>query len=1456
MATGRPTDVIYRIVKHGTLKLEKKAGRTPFYNGVVKIDDMLIVVDGIESTLEFYNGHDGKLITSKKLVSIPTDVSLINDNEVAVCLDNGTVVILSLKSIDDVKIVKTLQTEFFYCRSLAKWSSDKLVVSGEKYNGMLCWGIVSITDGPLDSAHDICEGGWTRMAIKDDTVYISSWTSDSITKGVYAFDLLNTNKQKFLYQHQELKIPRSIMADRDYVYVCDRNSNKIHQLTDSGQLVTIHTVSSRLDKMFYDDQQGLLYTTSEYSNVITVYKMESVHQLGVPMEIMKMDDRSIQLFEEALKDGKETVHSIRIMVVGHMGVGKTTLVKRLLGDEVHIFNRLSTEGIDVYVNCCDVSLSTHEWTRRTKDSEQNYRLQRIAKVLNEQRSMAGKVSDELDLILVEENITESLKDSHPVVKEQNAEVLQLHSSEKNINQYLFSATNQQAEFNAHEQEEFTFHQQEFTYQLEEVAAHEQRKSDSHQQEKCTYHQQKKITSHQQECTSHLQEEFTSHQQEESTSHQQEECTSHQQECTSHPQEEFTSHQQEESSYHQQEESSSHQQRESTYHQQKDSTSHPQEVFSSLQQVESISYEQEEFTSHEQEEFTFHQQEEITSRQQEFTSRQQEEFTSRQQEEFTSHQQEEFPSHQQEGFTSHQQEESTSAVLQTKSAQAKANTKAMLQLLKENVNRIEDTSDNALLTIWDFAGQYAFYTTHQTFLTRRAIYLLVSDVSEQVTDLVTDDCYFDSKGMMKCQVHELVEVWLNSIHSCAKSPEADSPPVILVGTHVDKVSQNISPEKHKAPETQNATAVAVEFDLSSTSTPAAAKHSKKHKRLGWSSMRKKKKAKIIMMSDPSIEERDTGTDMGADADNSKTQEMCRKYFREIRSYLKDKPTRFHLVDEDFAIDNTVVDTKLDDLKRKIVEVASQQPYWGEQIPARWISLEQELMSRKAARKKVISREDVEKINKEGTVPIEKSEELDLFLRYLHETGTIIYFSIETLRENIVLDPTWLIDALKTLINARPNLPEGPAYNVVSQKWSDFKGKGILSSELIDAVWTKNKYPELHAHKDHLLLIMEQLNIIAKPRAFSEIGEKVEKYFLTPCMLRQESPREIISPELDPMLVSTPVLCCVFKGKFLPPPIFHRLIAACITRWPVAKKKDTSENLIFCGCCIFDLDLFHRLILHCKNHIVFARITRLVVDEVKTPDAMLCSRVRKFITVNLSKITSYLSQNLKYELCTWWSPSQVLSDDGSAVPFEMWFADEGHDFDGPISPEHMNHARLYVALVTVCTNALRDILLTHVPEPYTNIYKAIRAMKAGLTKKTQTRRGQWQNALLLPDQCQVVYPDPRGRYVAGVDQFDISLLYILIRNVSTVSASLMGWGMDPIEEPFRDKCLGASVERIRSYRNQIGHSMDGKMSQQDFDDYWNKLDSVLDDIEQELGRQGYYRAQLDKQKRQVISVYEAC
>ncbi|KAK3598913.1 hypothetical protein CHS0354_036224 [Potamilus streckersoni] len=1159
---------------------------------------------------------------------------------------------------------------------------------------MLYWCIVNLTDGRVHSTHNVCRVGFgssSHVAIKNDTVYISCWSLEfAVDDGVYAYDIMNPHTPKFVYQHDGFR-PWSIMVDeRNFIYVCEMDSNSIHQLTDSGQLVTTHTLSSIPHGIFYDDQHGVLYTCNG-SNVITVYRLEYSHQPGVPIEILNMDNRSIQLFEEALKDGKETVHNMRIMVVGHIGVGKTTLVKRLLGEEVNIPERCSTEGIDVYVNCCDVSLSTHEWTRQAKDSEEDYRLQRLARVLNEQQSLKDKASREKQVIIPPRG--ETTHKSHEVtqidVEGEESEVLYIRSPQHDIGRDLSSIDSQQGE-------------------------------------------------------------------------------------------------------------------------------------------------------------------------------------------------------------------SPPSLAQSVTIQSETNMVAMLKLLQENVYKLkQDTDKTSPLTIWDFAGQYAFYTTHQTFLTRRAIYLLVSDVSQQLTDLVADECYFDSDGIMKCKVHELIEVWLNYIHSCSPSPEARTPPVILVGTHMDKISQKQSSARGKESETKPITSETEEFTLPTASTLSATAsnkqpralnifgafrkflkprttkgivevtsvssmtgahalpadiHQKKQKSRFWSE--RKKTLKTGGMAVVSTEKPTGEMILDANAEKISQHEICEKYFSKIRTYLKDKPTRFHLVDEDFAIDNTIVDSRLQDLKRKIVEVASQQPYWGEQIPARWLLLEQELMRLKAAGIKVIPRSLVEDLSQAGAVKI-STEELDLFLRFQHDIGTILYFSMEILKNKIVLDPQWMIDALKSLITAEMFVLRSiPA---VADKWIEFKESGKLFPELIDALWTKEKNPDFHDNKEHILRLMEQMNIIAKPKSWSEdlLETKEEVYYLAPCMLRTKTPADVISPESNAQIKSSSVVCCVFTGKYLPSPIFHRLIAACITRWPIAQRN--VEKLIFCGCCSFEIDHTHKLILYSREYVIFARVTKMSSKE-ENPDQAVCIHVRLFIDTNLSKIIGCLGSTLQYDWyiqcpqskgdnlekmfpvtelqkwkelpCSFHGKGHMVS---SSDVLTFWFKDQVTG--EPITQDHINHFRLEIALRNICADALRKILLKHVPTRNADIYQAIKANETNLTSKR-----------LNKEQCKVVFPGPQD--VGKVEDFDISLLYTLIRNVSSIPAPTTGWGKPTTDQPVRDTTLEANVERIRFYRNHIsGHSVDGRCGQQEFDDYWKQIESVLIDIENALGKQGF-REKLEKCKNQTL------
>ncbi|KAL3855927.1 hypothetical protein ACJMK2_015124, partial [Sinanodonta woodiana] len=195
--------------------------------------------------------------------------------------------------------------------------------------------------------------------------------------------------------------------------------------------------------------------------------------------------------------------------------------------------------------------------------------------------------------------------------------------------------------------------------------------------------------------------------------------------------------------------------------------------------------------------------------------------------------------------------------------------------------------------------------------------------------------------------------------------------------------------------------------------------------------------------------------------------------------------------------------------------------------------------------------------------------------------------------------------------------------------------------------------------------------------------------------------------------------------------------------------------------------------------------------------------------------------------------------------MWFKDEIYDPESPMTREHINHARLYIALVTVCGNALRYILVDNFPIPFVDIYQAILGNHTKLTK-TKGR------PLLNKEQINIVFPDPLFQETGTVDKFDITLLYTLIRNVSSVQAPTQGWGNDPLSS---DTNLGDSVERIRIYRNHIGgHSPDAKIDEKNFKDYWTKFEDVLHDIEVVTNRKVYTTA-LDRLKGQVISIFNA-
>ncbi|XP_053400311.1 uncharacterized protein LOC123557944 isoform X2 [Mercenaria mercenaria] len=97
---------------------------------------------------------------------------------------------------------------------------------------------------------------------------------------------------------------------------------------------------------------------------------------------------------------------------------------------------------------------------------------------------------------------------------------------------------------------------------------------------------------------------------------------------------------------------------------------------------------------------------------------------------------------------------------------------------------EDEQESVIFDIWDFSGQYVFYATHTMFHSRKAIYLLVMNLSLDMDCSLLGTEFPAETGDRN--VEYIIQFWLNSIHSFVGMQNGYDPLIILVGTHKDKL----------------------------------------------------------------------------------------------------------------------------------------------------------------------------------------------------------------------------------------------------------------------------------------------------------------------------------------------------------------------------------------------------------------------------------------------------------------------------------------------------------------------------------------------------------------------------------------------------------------------------------------------------------------------------------------------
>ena len=147
------------------------------------------------------------------------------------------------------------------------------------------------------------------------------------------------------------------------------------------------------------------------------------------------------------------------------------------------------------------------------------------------------------------------------------------------------------------------------------------------------------------------------------------------------------------------------------------------------------------------------------------------------------------------------------------------------------------------------------------------------------------------------------------------------------------------------------------------------------------------------------------------------------------------------------------------------------------------------------------------------------------------------------------------------------------------------------------------------------------------------------------------------------------------------------------------------------------------------------------------------------------------------------------------------------------EMTNINRVSRLLMDPCTDQLRDLLRSYIPPA--SFPAVIQRKRTRLPRLTEPQR----ELILLNS----------GVYTGNYDDMDISLLYILLRNVCGIQPHNKGWGNTP---DSADRSVSANIERLRLARNSCGHSTKG-ISNADFNKIWSEIRAAVVDLDKAPG-----------------------
>ncbi|XP_062593388.1 uncharacterized protein LOC134254867 [Saccostrea cucullata] len=661
-----------------------------------------------------------------------------------------------------------------------------------------------------------------------------------------------------------------------------------------------------------------------------------------------------------------------------------------------------------------------------------------------------------------------------------------------------------------------------------------------------------------------------------------------------------------------------------------------------------------------------------------------------------------------------------------------------------------------VSMLDFAGQLAYYACHQIYVTPKAFFILVLDMTKKFEDVIDKEKDNQEGSIFSAWTYkDYLKFWITSI----KTFGGTKAPLFVVVTHTEQKS--------------------------------------------------------------------------SDEIENYLKEFWKAVPDEDRDWLSES-----LNDREYSVGlvelNDETREMLESIKKSVVQLFADEINTKIEIPSSWALMEQLLYE---GGWKVLSLDEIWKLN--SSLPddyqIKNDEEMSRFLKYFHDNGLLLYFKEGKLREHAILDIQWFANAFSKIIADENHINKDCKRRLI-REWKSFNKTGELKNKVVNALWKDE--PSYLKHKSEIMSYMEKLQMLVPLESLEAASEGGMSWYV-PSMNK----KQFYSEFSDKNWECSSILCFRFTSFAMF--VFYRLIAYCLSflRWSVAKDDDNEGDLcLYQTAAVFDHKEHSVVVGICDDDIQLQvlRVSRLAVNKEVSYE------IGDSIEIALEKLTEtfhgekifhrgFKCQNI---ICNKKDLSFNHASELSKIKAEetqckcrirekhvinvqrtlgFWEKKEANNSStGQILADRSRFAKLGMATNDVLNQAYRDVLeweihpsLVYNKVKTSSIYKTLRSDQEDLLTKATS---------------------------SGYKNFDISLIYMLIRNIcSMIPKPTKGkWGGKNMPAAGEMR-LGDDVERIRIIRNSLtAHVSSASTSQTEFDDTWLMMTHICQRLEKFTGK----------------------